>query len=315
METSTYDAIVVGGGPAGFSAAVYAARASLTCLVFEQGLPGGQAATTDMIDNYPGIPNISGAELGDRMREHAEAAGARVAYAMVTSIEQADDGSFRVQTDADEFTARSVIMATGATPRAAGFAGEETFRGRGVSYCATCDGMFYRGKRVFVIGGGNSACEEALFLANIADAVEMVVRRDAFRAPKGMVDRVLVHEKITVRYQTNIVALKGESLPERIVFRNTATGAEHAEEYPAGSFGVFVFAGNSPVVDLVAPLVDVEPDGGVRTDESMATRTPGLFCAGDMRSKGLRQVVTAAADGAIAGNAAYRYVEERYRSR
>ena len=309
-----YDAVVIGGGPAGFSAAIYASRASLSVLVLEQGMPGGQIATTDIVENYPGIPNITGSELGDRMRAHAEEAGAAYAYGMVSSLSQAPDHTFRIETDGASYDASAVIVATGATPRLAGFEGEQVFRGRGVSYCATCDGMFYRNKKVFVIGGGNSACEEALYLSRIADSVEMIVRRDRFRAPQGMVDKVLANEKITVRYQTSIIAVAGERFLGNLTFRDNGSGETYSETYPEGSVGIFVFAGNDPETELVRAFVDLGPDGGVLTDDQMATRTPGLYCAGDIRSKTLRQVITAAADGAIAGNAAYRYVEDRFRS-
>lgn len=315
MDTRTvYDCIVIGGGPAGYSAALYAVRASLDTLVLEQGMPGGQIATTDMVDNYPGIPEITGSELGMKMQQHAEMAGAKSAYGMVSTLEQDADGLFTILTDGESYHARTVIVATGASPRQGGFAGEDVFRGRGVSYCATCDGMFYRGKHVFVIGGGNAACEEALYLSNIASSVEMVVRRDVFRAPRGMVDRMLKRENITVRYQTSIIAVAGEQFIEHITFRDNATSAEHVEDFEAGSVGIFVFAGNQPRTELVRPFVDLALDGSVLTDDTMATRTAGLFCAGDLRMKDLRQVVTAASDGAIAGNAAYRYVEEHYRS-
>lgn len=310
MDSITaYDAIVIGAGPAGSTAALYAARASLDVLVIEQGMPGGQIATSDMVDNYPGIPNVSGAELGQKMLDHAESAGAHVEYTMVTSLSRRDDGRYEVTTDSGTFEAPALIVATGATPRTAGFAGEEEFRGRGVSYCATCDGMFYRNKKVFVVGGGNSACEEGLFLSRIASEVVMVVRRDEFRAPRGRVDRLLAQKNVSVRFSTSIVEVTGTQLLERIVFRDNVSGETSVEEYPAGSFGIFVFTGNDPVTELVHALVDVAADGGVVTDEDMATRTPGLFCAGDMRSKRLRQVVTAASDGAIAGSSAYAYVE------
>ena len=169
--------------------------------------------------------------------------------------------------------------------------------------------MFYRNKKVFVVGGGNSACEEGLFLSRIASEVVMVVRRDEFRAPRGRVDRLLAQKNVSVRFSTSIVEVTGTQLLERIVFRDNVSGETSVEEYPAGSFGIFVFTGNDPVTELVHALVDVAADGGVVTDEDMATRTPGLFCAGDMRSKRLRQVVTAASDGAIAGSSAYAYVE------
>lgn len=305
------DVIIIGGGPAGYAAAIYAARASLRTMVIEQGMPGGQIATTDSVENYPGFPEIAGAALGTTFQEHAEALGSHTEYAMVTDLVRREDGQFDVVCDAATFTAPAVIMATGAKPRTVGFEGEDTFRGRGVSYCATCDGMFYRGKRVFVVGGGNAACEEGLFLSHIADKVDMVVRRDEFRAPKGVVDRMLEADNLEVRYSTSIVRLEGEGMPSRIVFRNNATGEEWTEEYDPGTFGVFVFAGTDPVTDLVRDFVDIAPDGGVVTDEMMATKTPGLFCAGDMRSKALRQVITAASDGAIAATAAYQYLSRR----
>lgn len=304
------DLIIVGGGPAGFSAGIYAARASLDALVLEQGMPGGQIATSDTIDNYPGIPSMGGAELGDAMRAHAEEAGAAVDYAMVESISRDDDGFFHVDTGSEVLTAPAVIVATGAKPRQGGFEGEETYRGRGVSYCATCDAMFYRGKRVYVIGGGNSACEEALFLSRIAREVIMVVRRDVFRAPRGIVDRLLAQDNVSVRYQTSIVKLAGETMPTEITFRDNASGDLSVETLDAGSFGIFVFTGTDPETALVADLVDLADDGGVLTDGRMATRTPGLYCAGDMRHTELRQVITAASDGAVAATFAYRFLDE-----
>lgn len=303
------DVAIIGGGPAGYAAGIYAARASLDVTVIEQGMPGGQIATTDVIENYPGIPSVGGMEFGQLLQDHATAAGVKAAYGIVEGIERADDGMFTVSCGTDSYRAHAVIAATGAQPRKAGFTGEEAFRGRGVSYCATCDGMFYRGKDVFVIGGGNAACEEAGYLANIARSVTMVVRRDEFRAPKGEVDRLLAHGNVSVRFSTSIVAVDGESMLERITFRDNNTGDTHDEAFEAGSFGIFVFTGTDPSVELVRPYVELGADGGVLTDESMATKTPGLFCAGDMRSKKLRQVITAASDGAIAGMAAYQYVE------
>ena len=310
-DIAAFDLAIIGGGPAGYSAGLYAARAGVNALVIEQGMPGGQIATSDEIDNYPGIPSISGSEIGTRMQEHAEAAGAQTAYAMVNAVELGDDARFVIRTDQVVYVAPAVIAAMGATPRPAGFEGEDAFRGRGISYCATCDGMFYRGKEIFVIGGGNSACEEALYLSRIASHVTMVVRRDRFRAPKGMVDRVLSRENITVRYLTSFVKVEGERLPNAITFRDNATGSLTREEFPEGSFGIFVFTGNDPQTSLIEGLVDLGPDRGVLTDETMATRTPGLYCAGDIRTKGLRQVITAASDGAIAATSAYRYLDEK----
>lgn len=309
-EQSTYDVAIIGGGPAGYTAGIYAARASLNAAVFEQGMPGGQIATSDTIDNYPAFPSISGAELGMKMQEHSEQAGAQTIYEMVNNVHVDETGEFDVETDSATYHARSLIVATGARPRLAGFKGENDYRGRGISYCATCDGMFYRGKDLFVVGGGNSAVEEAMFLAKIAKHVTMVVRKNHFRASRGMVSRLLEHDNVSVRFNTSINEVTGGTLLNRIEFIDTTNGESRVEELPEGSFGIFVFTGNDPVVDLVKDYVDLGSDGGVITDDSMMTKTPGLFCVGDMRTKQLRQVITAAADGAIAGTAAYRYLEQ-----
>ena len=309
-EQSTYDVAIIGGGPAGYTAGIYAARASLNAAVFEQGMPGGQIATSDTIDNYPAFPSISGAELGMKMQEHSEQAGAQTIYEMVNNVHIDETGEFDVETDSATYHARSLIVATGARPRLAGFKGENDYRGRGISYCATCDGMFYRGKDLFVVGGGNSAVEEAMFLAKIAKHVTMVVRKNHFRASRGMVSRLLEHDNVSVRFNTSINEVTGGTLLNRIEFIDTTNGESRVEELPEGSFGIFVFTGDDPVVDLVKDYVDLGSDGGVITDDSMMTKTPGLFCVGDMRTKQLRQVITAAADGAIAGTAAYRYLEQ-----
>ncbi len=303
------DVAIIGGGPAGYAAAIYAARANLTTTVIEQGMSGGQIATTNEVENYPGIPLLSGAELGERFQHTAQGLGAQVTWSMVTGIDyDADAALFTVHHDMGDTLASSVIACMGATPRSAGFVGEDTYRGRGVSYCGTCDGMFFRGKQVFVIGGGNAACEEALFLSEIASSVTIVLRRDQFRAPDGVVQKVLAKDNISVRYQTSIVELSGEAMPTTITFKDNATGGTYSESFDPGSFGIFVFAGTQPHTELVEHLVDLAPDGGIVTDESMATRTPGLFAAGDIRSKRLRQVVTAVSDGAIAATSAYAFL-------
>lgn len=303
------DVAIIGGGPAGYAAAIYTARANLSTTVIEQGMSGGQIATTNEIENYPGIPLLSGVELGERFQQHAEGLGAQVEWSMVTGIDyDADASLFTVHHDTGETIARSVIACMGATPRPAGFVCEDAYRGRGVSYCATCDGMFFRDKQVFVIGGGNAACEEALFLSDIASNVTIVLRRDQFRAPEGVVQKVLAKNNISVRYQTSIVELSGEAMPTTITFKDNASGETHTESFEPGSFGIFVFTGTQPHTELVEHLVDLAPDGGILTDESMATRTPGLFAAGDIRSKRLRQVVTAVSDGAIAATSAYAFL-------
>lgn len=310
-ETTVHDAAILGGGPAGLAAAIYATRAGLDAITIEQGSFGGQITTTDVVDNYPGIEHVSGAELGIKMQEHAEHLGASFAYDTIESCEHDEQsGLFTLKGDEGSYVAKTLIYATGATPRAAGFTGEDTFRGRGVSYCATCDGMFYTGKRVFIIGGGNSACEEAVFLSRFASEVTIVVRKDHFRAMSSNIKQVEANEKITVRYLTSIVAIEGETLPSKVTFRDNATGEEHVEEFEPGSFGIFVSVGHVPQVDLVRTYVDLAPDGSIETDEHLATKTPGLFVAGDVRSTPLRQVLTAAADGALAATSAALYLGE-----
>lgn len=308
MAQEIIDLAIIGGGAAGYTAAIYAARASMSVSLFEQAMPGGQITTTDEIENYPGFSHISGMELGMRFQEHAESLGVETAYDTVASVKVTDERLFALDTSSGSLTARSLIIATGATPKPAGFEGEDTFRGRGISYCATCDGMFYHGKDVYVIGGGNAACEEGLFLANIASHVTMVVRRDKFRAPKGVVDKLLANDKVSVMFDTSITKVDGDQLISSITFRNNKTQEIFERNVDEGSTGIFVFAGTSPQVDLVRELIDLGPDGGIRTDEGMSTRTPGLFAAGDVRTKRLRQVITAAADGAIAATSAYEYV-------
>lgn len=206
------DVAIIGGGPAGYAAAIYAARSNLTTTVIEQGMSGGQIATTNEVENYPGIPLLSGAELGERFQQHAEGLGAQVTWSMVTGIDyDADAALFTVHHDLGDTSASSVIACMGATPRSAGFVGEDAYRGRGVSYCATCDGMFFRGKQVFVIGGGNAACEEALFLSEIASSVTIVLRRDQFRAPDGVVQKVLA--KIIFQLGTKLVLWSSRAKP------------------------------------------------------------------------------------------------------
>lgn len=308
MTTTGCDLAIIGGGPAGSSAALYGARAGMKTLIIEPGLPGGQIAQTDIVDNYPGLPDIGGFELGSVLYQHALDAGVEQSQHSVDALYLKSDGSFVLSIGSDEVNARAVVCALGAKARKAGFTGEDAFTGRGVSYCATCDGMFYRGKLVYVIGGGKAACDEAFFLSRIASRVIMLVRRDQFRAPKGIVEKIDAAENIEIRFNTVVDSLAGESLPTSIVLRDTVTQRVTEEHYDAGSFGVFVFTGFDPVVDLVNEYVEIADDGGVITEEDMSTRTPGLFCAGDMRSKPLRQVVTAVSDGAIAATSAYSYL-------
>ncbi len=307
MKTS--DLLILGAGPAGLAAAIYADRAALDCVTIEQGTFGGQLGLTDLIDNYPGLENISGFELAEKMHAHAEHLGARFELDTVESVAwDAESRRFTTYGLAETYTSKAVIVASGGTPRPAGFLGEDTFRGHGVSYCATCDGMFYRDKLCYVVGGGNTACEEAEFLTRFASKVVLVVRKDHLRAQPTLIANVTENPKIELRLNTRIAALEGGMLPERVILEDTRTGEQHTEEYEPGSFGVFVFIGNIPASEAVRGLVDVNEFGEIRTNEAMETATPGLFAAGDVREKPLRQIVTAVADGAIAATSAALYL-------
>ena len=306
---SIRDVVVIGGGPSGSTAALYAARYGLNVLEIEQGMPGGQISSTDIVDNYPGVLSISGSELGARMSQQAEESGAELVYGDVSAIVPISDG-FLLNTSKGDIKTKTVIVSTGAAPRMAGFAGEEEFRGRGVSYCATCDAMFFRNKDVFVVGGGNSAVEEALYLARVVSSVTLVVRKGYLRASKNLVEKLLALDNVTILFDTKVARVSAESsLLDTIELQSTITGAVEIRRFEPGAFGVFVFVGADARCELVKDFVEIASDGSAVTDENMATDTPGLFCAGDMRRKSLRQVVTAAADGAIAARSAFDFIE------
>ena len=313
MAAEMYDVAIVGGGPAGYTAGIYASRYGLKTILITGDVAGGQIATSDKIDNYPGLPYVSGIDLMLAFEKQAIELGTEEVFDAVETLEITDDRHFILKTFENAYAAKSIIVATGATPAAAGCEGEDTFKGRGVSYCATCDGMFFKGKKVFVIGGGNSACQEALYLSNIVSDVVMVIRRDAFRAPDGIVHQILSKENISVRYQTKIINVSGEALPSKIAFHDLKTDTTYVEVYEQGQVGIFVFTGTNPNIDLIKGLVDITEANAVKTDARMQTRTPGLFCAGDIRETPLRQVITASADGAIAAASAYAYVKESNR--
>ncbi|MCH4053865.1 MAG: FAD-dependent oxidoreductase [Atopobiaceae bacterium] len=305
--TRDKDLVIIGAGPAGLSASIYASRAMLDFVTLEQTGVGGQVLTTTEVDNYPGVPKADGFTLMDTMAKQAKDLGAQIESDQVASLALRDDGTFDVGTASGGYHAKAVILASGATPRHAGFDGEERFGGHGVSYCGTCDGMFYRNKQVFCIGGGNTAAEDALFLARLASKVTLVVRKDHLRAQASLVRQLEENERVEIRYLTSIVAIDGGDMPSQVTFRDNATGEEHVEAFEEGSFGVFVFVGHQPASSLLGDLAELD-HGAVVTDERMATRTPGLFCAGDVRRTPLRQIITAAADGAMAATSASAYL-------
>lgn len=302
------DLVIIGGGPAGLSAAIYAQRAMLDTVTLEHEAIGGQVILTSEVDNYPGLPHTDGFSLVDAMQHQAEDLGAHIVMKNVSAVSRDDKtGRFVVDTQSATYDAKTVILAGGATPRPAGFDGESAYVGKGISYCATCDGMFFRGREVFVVGGGNSAAEEALFLTRFAAHVTLVVRKDHLRAQAVVANELEQNENVSIRYLTSIVSVDGENAITKIVFRNNEDGSEYVEEFESG-VGVFVFVGRVPASELVHDLVDVTSAGYVIADERMRTKTPGLFVAGDIRDKPLRQIVTAVSDGAVAATSASAYL-------
>lgn len=296
------DLIILGGGVAGLSAAIYASRARLDAVVLEKGFPGGQALETFEIENYPGVANTDGATLSMAIAEQAKALGADIRTADVTHWRQVE-GGFAVTTTDGEYTARALLIATGATHRPLGVEGEDRLRGKGVSYCATCDGRFFRGKRVAVIGGGNTAAEEALYLARLCEEVVLIHRRDTLRASRALQERVLATDNITVRWNTAVAAIEGEKRVEKL--RLTTPEGEDTLAID----GVFVAVGIQPNNALFSTLPQ-DKGGFLLANEDGVTDIPGIFVAGDIRSKRCRQLITAAGDGAAAATAAELWLTE-----
>jgi len=309
-----YDAIVVGSGPAGLAAAIYLARARFSVAVLEKENIGGQITITDEVVNYPGILRTSGKALTETMRQQAENFGAEFFATDALALDLA--GTIKtVKTSRGDFHALGIVVATGARPRSVGFKGESEFRGHGVAYCATCDGEFFAGKELLVVGGGFAACEEAIFLTRYATKITMLVRRDAFSCAQSVVEKVLENPKISVRFNTEIDELRGNAAPESAILRNNKTS--ETEEFRAGNgdtFGVFVFAGYSPATELLAGKIEIDKDGYVVANEDGKTNIEGVFVAGDLRKKRLRQVVTAVADGAVSATALEKEIPEMRRA-
>ena len=295
-----YDVVVIGGGPAGLTAALYLARARYRVVVVEQERFGGQITITSEVVNYPGVEHTSGAELTKTMRRQAEGFGAEFLLAEVTGLELEGDVK-TVRTSRGALSCFGVLLATGAHPRMVGFRGEEQFRGRGVAYCATCDGEFFTGKDVFVVGGGFAAAEESVFLTKYARHVTILIRGDDFSCAQSAVDAARNHEKITILTNTVVEEVSGDTALRSIRMRNTKTGEETEHRAADGeTFGVFVFAGYEPATELVKGLAELDGQGYILTDRSQKTTADGLYAAGDVCVKPLRQVVTAVGDGALA---------------
>ncbi|MCH4082294.1 MAG: FAD-dependent oxidoreductase [Atopobiaceae bacterium] len=309
QNEKVYDAVIVGGGPAGLTAALYLARARYRVLVVEREHFGGQITITSEVVNYPGVLSASGTELTDTMRQQAEAFGAEMLLAEVEKIDLSGDVK-HVKTSRGEISCLAVLLATGASPRRAGFAGEEEFRGHGVAYCATCDGEFFSGRPVFVVGGGFAAAEEAVFLTRYASHVTVLVREEDFTCAKATADATRANSDITVHTNAELVSVSGDSVVRALAWKDRKTGEVHeVKPEDGGTIGVFVFVGYAPATELVRGLAELDAHGYVITDEHQMTTADGLFAAGDICQKRLRQVATAIGEGAATATEMERYLK------
>lgn len=299
------DLIIIGAGPAGLSAGIYGKRAGLDTLIIEESpIGGGQVVTTYEVDNYPGLPQISGMELGEKMKSHAEATGVEFACSRVNSVVKTDNNIIVVQTDEEEYETKALIIATGAMHNHLGVKGEEELAGMGVSYCATCDGAFFKNRVTAVIGGGDVALEDALFLARGCSKVYLIHRRDEFRGAKVLADAVRATENIEIIYDSVLSGINGEDMVESIDIKNVKNGLETGIDVN----GVFIAVGTHPVTELFSNLVDMDEKGYIIASEDGVTSNSGIFVAGDARTKKLRQIITAASDGANAVNSVSEYI-------
>lgn len=305
-KTPDRDIIIIGGGAAGLSAAQYGARANLKTLLIEEMAPGGQALLVEGLENYPGFPEpISGFELSDRFTKQAQNFGAEILATTVNSIKK--EGKLHtISTAKGDYTTYAVIIATGAKHKALDIPGEQEYSGKGVSYCATCDGPFFRGKKMLVVGGGDAACDEALYLSKLSDSIVMVHRRDRFRAQKSLAQRVLNHKNIEVRFNHEVKEILGDgSRVTSAKLYDNLNDKEYEEEFAA----VFIFIGSIPQTSLV-PQVKKDEAGYITTDQCMQTSEEGLFAVGDVRESPFRQLVVAAGEGAIASHCASQYIDK-----
>lgn len=304
METR--ELVIVGGGPGGLTAGLYAARAGMDAVLVEQLSPGGQMLTTDIVENWPGdIEGVSGFDLSERMRAHAEKFGLEIINREISGLE--DRGGVKALLSPDgEIAARAVILCPGASPRKLGIEGEERLTGKGVSYCGTCDGPFYRGQEIALVGGGDTAAEEANVLTRFADKVYMIHRRDELRAVKVLADRCIANEKIEMLWSHAPLAVIGENGVEAMRLKDLKTG----REFDLPVTGAFIFVGTRPNTGFLQGAVELDERGFIVTDRNQQTSLPGVFAAGDCCVKLLRQIVTAAGDGATAAFAAARYLED-----
>jgi len=300
-----YDVIIAGAGPAGMTAAVYASRANLDTLMLERGVPGGQMVDTEDIENYPGIEHVLGQDLSNKMFEHAKKFGAEYAYGDIKEV--VDEGKYKiVKAGSKEYKTKTLIITTGAQYKKLGIEGEEELTGRGVSYCAVCDGAFFKDRELVVIGGGDSAVEEGMYLTRFASKVTIVHRRDELRAQKILQDRAFENDKVDFIWDTVAEKMNEENgKVNSVTLRNVKTD----ETYDHKIDGVFVYIGLVPLSEPFKSLGIVDEEGYIPTNENMETKVPGIFAAGDIRERELRQIVTATGDGSIAAEQAQAYIE------
>jgi len=305
-EEKIYDVVIIGAGPAGMTAAVYTSRANLSTLMLERGMPGGQMANTEEVENYPGFETILGPELSTKMFEHAKKFGAEYAYGDVKEIIDGEEYK-TIIAGSKEYKARSIIISSGAEYKKIGVPGEKELGGRGVSYCAVCDGAFFKGKELFVIGGGDSAVEEGVYLTRFASKVTIVHRRDELRAQKILQERAFANEKVDFIWNTTLKQInEKDGKVGSVTLVSTVDGTE--TEHPAD--GVFIYIGMLPLTKPFENLGITNETGYIETNERMETKVAGIFAAGDVREKTLRQIVTATGDGSIAAQSVQHYVEE-----
>ena len=302
-----YDTIIIGAGPAGMTASLYAARSNLKVALLERGIPGGQMNNTSDIENYPGYANISGPELAEKMFEPLENLGVEHLFGSVEKIEH--QGAIKkVFTEDEVFETKTLIIATGAVHRHLGVSGEEELNSRGVSYCAVCDGAFFRDEDLLVVGGGDSAVEEAVFLTRFANTVTIIHRRDESRAQKLLQERAFANEKIHFIWDSVVKEIKGDKRVSSVMVENVKTGEVSERKFG----GVFIYVGLDPVSEFVKDLGITNEAGWIVTDNHMKTAISGIYAVGDVREKDLRQVTTAVGDGAVAGQEVYKYITENF---
>ncbi len=304
---SPFDLIIIGGGPAGLSAGIYAKRAEIDTLLIEKAVPGGLITTTDIIENYPGFPEgISGMELGQRFEDQAKKYGLDIVFGKVVKLE-VKNSIINAYTEEHPYSSKAVIMAAGSEPKKLGITGEESFIGKGVSYCATCDGPFYKDKNVAVIGGGNGALEEAIFLTRFAKLVTIIHRRNDLRADKVLQEKAASNPKIFFKLNSIVEEIKGDEKVRSLKLVDTQSNKKSSINID----GVFIYAGLKPNTDFLKDIIKLDDSGHIITDEKLATNVPGIFAAGDVRKKMLRQVVTSVADGAIAVSSVKEYLAKQ----